>query len=249
MKVYFVGAGPGDPELLTLKAYKLLKSADCVIFPGSLINKEILKITKGDLYDSSKMCLEELITVMEKYIKENKKVVRLVSGDPFIYSAIQEQIEILREKNIPYEVIPGISSAMAGAAKMGIELTLPEISNSVIFTRIEGKTSGASSEEIKSFAKTNSTLVFFLSAGLGEKLEKTLLEALPPETPIIIAYKVTQKGEKIIFGNLKDLSKILYKNNIKKTALIYVGEALRAFKENLGKKSKLYNKNFKNGKE
>lgn len=245
MKVYFIGAGPGDPELLTVKANKILRSAKCVIYPGSLVNKKIIEKIKSDLYDSSKLKLEEIIEIIERYIKNGQTVARLVSGDTSIYSAIGEQIEILKEKSIPYEVIPGVSSAMAASAKMGIELTVPEISQTVILTRFEGKTGGASEEEIKKLASVKATLVFFLSASLVHELEQTLLEILPHQTPIAIAHKVTWDEEKIIYGTLGKLSQLMEENNIKRTALIFVGESLKAVKEKTQKRSKLYDRDFK----
>ncbi len=250
MKLYVVGIGPGDPELITVKANKILQSAGCIIYPGSLVSKKIIEFLKGlkaELYDSSKLKLEEIIEIIEGYIKKRQIVARLVSGDPSIYSAIGEQIEIIKEKSIPYEIIPGISSAMAASAKMGLELTIPEISQTVIFTRFEGKTGGASKEEIKKLASVRATLVFFLSASLVHELEQTLLEVLSPETPIAIAYKVTWDEEKIIYGTLKGLSRLIKENEIKRTALIFVGESLRAIKEKLNKRSRLYDRNFKWG--
>lgn len=244
MKVYFIGAGPGDPELLTIKGYKILNSAECVIYPGSLLNKKIIEGIRKDLYDSSKMKLEQIIEVIEKYIKNKQTVVRLVSGDASLYSAIQEQIEILKEKSIPYEIIPGISSAFAASAKMGIELTIPEVSQTVIFTRIEGKTGGTSSQDIKKLASVRATMVFFLSSGLVEEVEKLLLEVMSPQTPVAIVNKVTWDEEKIIHGTLIDLSELMKKNNIKKTSLIFVGESLKAINQQLKKRSKLYDKKF-----
>ena len=246
-KVYFIGIGPGDPELLTLKAWKIIKSSQVIIYPGSLVNPEMIELFKkevpsAEMHDSSQLNLENITALIEKAICENKKVARLVSGDPAFYSAIQEQIEVLRKKEIPYEVIPGISSAVAGAAKLGIELTYPELSHTVIFTRIAGKTGGATSEEIKRLALKKATLVFFLSAGYAEELKKILLEVLSPETPVAILYRLTQKDEKILHGTLKELDILLKKENIKKTALIYVGEVLNCVFKNLGKRSKLYGK-------
>lgn len=245
MKVYFIGAGPGDPELLTVKAVKILNSADCVIYPGSLINEEIIENLKADLYDSAKLKLEEIVEIMERYVKKGKTVARLVSGDPSIYSAIQEQIEILREKGIPYEVISGVCSAMAAGARMGIELTIPEISQTLILTRFEGKTGGATKEEVKKLATVKGTLIFFLSASLVNQLQKTLTEVLPLATPVSVAYKVTHKEEKIIYGTLKELSHLIKENGIKRTALIFVGESLKGIKENIYKRSKLYDKDFR----
>ena len=248
--VYFIGIGPGDPELLTLKAWKIIKNSQIIIYPGSLINPEMIdffkkEVPKVEMHDSSCFSLKDIVALIEKAIKENKKVARLVSGDPAFYSAIQEQIEVLRKKKIPYEIIPGISSAVAGAAKLGIELTYPDLSHTIIFTRIAGKTGGATSEEIKRLALKKATLVFFLSVSYVEELKKILLEVLSPDTPIAILYRLTQKDEKILFGTLKELNILVKKENIKKTALIYVGEVLNCVFKNLGKRSKLYGKSKK----
>lgn len=246
-KVYFIGLGPGDPELLTLKAWKVLKNSQVVLYPGSLANPEMIDFLKKELplaqfYNTAPLKLEEILEIVERAVFEGKQVARLVSGDPSFYSAIQEQIEVLREKGITYQIIPGISSAIAGASKLGIELTYPEISHTVIFTRFSGKTGGATPEEIKSLALKKATLVFFLSASYVKELEETLLEVLPAETPVAILYRLTQKEEKILTGILKELSELMERENIKKTALIYVGEVLKLSSQNLGKRSKLYGK-------
>ncbi|RKX61174.1 MAG: cobalt-precorrin-4 C(11)-methyltransferase [Thermodesulfobacteriota bacterium] len=244
-KVYFIGIGPGDFELLTLKAWKVIKNSDVIIYPGSLANPEMIKLFKNEVphaefHDSASYKLEDIIEIIEKAISQGKKVARLVSGDPAFYSAIQEQIEILRDKNISYEIISGISSAVAGASKLGIELTYLDLCHTVIFTRFAGKTGGATQEEIKKLAIKRALLIFFLSATYAKKLEDTLLEVLPENTPIAILYRICQKGEKIIFGTLKELNSLVQKENIKKTALIYVGEILNAVFRNFGKRSKLY---------
>lgn len=244
-KVYFIGMGPGDPELLTLKAWKVIKASQVILYPGSLANPEMIDSLKKELslaqfYDSAPLKLEEILEIIEKAILNGKQVARLVSGDPSFYSAIQEQIEVLREKGIDYEIIPGVSSASAGASKLGIELTYPEISHTVIFTRFLGKTGGATPEEVKNLALKKGTLVFFLSISYVKELEKTLLEVLSPETPVAVLYRITQKEEKILIGTLKKLSSLVKKENLKKTALIYVGEVLKLSFKNLGKRSKLY---------
>lgn len=244
-KVYFIGMGPGDPELLTLKAWKILKNSQVILYPGSLANPEMIDFLKRELpfsefYDSAFLKLEEILEIIEKAILEGKQVARLVSGDPSFYSAIQEQIEGLRERKIEYEIIPGVSSATAGASKLGIELTCPEVSHTVIFTRFSGKTGGATPEEIKSLALKKATLVFFLSTSYAKDLENTLLEILPSDTPVAILYRITHKEEKIVKGTLKELSELVKKENIKKTALIYVGEVLKLSFQSLGKRSKLY---------
>lgn len=246
-KVYFVGAGPGDPELITIKGGKLLDNADVVIYAGSLVNPELLKGIKAEIYDSSKLTLDEIIKIIKDAIDKNKVVVRLHTGDTSFYSAISEQIERLRELNIDYETIPGVSSAMAGAAVLGQELTIPEISQTVIFTRLEGKTPMPEKERLSELAKHQATMVIFLSVGMIERVKDELLHGYSEDTPVVIIEKATWPEQQIIRGTLKHLDMLVKDANIKKTALIYVGESLRASETSLGKESKLYNKDFKHG--
>ncbi|MDP3297638.1 MAG: precorrin-4 C(11)-methyltransferase [Thermodesulfovibrionia bacterium] len=243
-KVYFISAGPGAPELITIKGRKLLDNANVVIYAGSLVNPELLNNIKAEIFDSSKLTLNEIIKIIKDSIDKDKMVVRLHTGDTSLYSAISEQIERLRELNIDYEVIPGVSSAMAGAAILGQELTIPEISQTVIFTRLEGRTPVPETEKLSELAKHKATMVIFLSAGMSEKLRDELLKSYPEDTPVVIIEKVSWPEQKIIRGRLKNIVELIKTANIKRTALIYVGEALRASEESLGKKSKLYNKDF-----
>lgn len=244
-KVYFIGAGPGDPELITIKGKKLLDNADVVIYAGSLVNPELLADIKAEIHDSSKLNLNEIIEIIKNAIGGNKTVARLHTGDTSFYSAISEQIERLRKLNIKYEVIPGVSSAMAGAAMLGQELTIPEISQTVIFTRIEGRTPVPESERLSKLAKHRATIVIFLSVGMIEKVKDELLEGYPEDTPVVVIEKATWPEQKVIRGTLKDLDALVKNAGIKKTALIYVGKSLRASSESLGKESKLYDKEFK----
>ncbi|HCC68572.1 MAG TPA: precorrin-4 C(11)-methyltransferase [Nitrospiraceae bacterium] len=246
-KVYFIGAGPGDPELITIRGRKLLDKADVVIYAGSLVNPELLKDIKAEIFDSSKMTLDEIIDVIKASINNGKTVARLHTGDTSLYSAISEQIERLRELNIGYEVIPGVSSAMAGAAVLGQELTIPEISQTVIFTRIEGRTPVPDTERLSEMAKHRATMVIFLSVGMIEKIRDELLKGYTEDTPIVVVEKVSLPDERIIRGTLKNIVDLVRKANIKKTALIYVGEALRASEKPLKKESKLYHRDFKHG--
>lgn len=245
IKVYFIGAGPGDPELITVKGRKLLDAADVVIYAGSLVNKELLDGIKAEIYDSAAMNLEQIIEIMQKSLSKNKMVVRLHTGDTAFYSAISEQIERLRELNIDYEVIPGVSSAMAGAAIIGQELTIPEISQTVIFTRMEGRTPVPQNERLGDLAKHKSTMVIFLSVGMIEKVYEELIEGYPENTPFIVIEKASWKEQRVIRGRLRDLVNQVKSANIKKTALIYIGEALLASEADLQKKSKLYDKDFR----
>ncbi len=249
-KVWFIGAGPGDPELLTIRALKILEKCRLIIYPGSLINEEFFDFLKknfpdAELLDSAPLILEEIFQRILETISQGRDVARLVSGSPAFYSAIQEQIELLRRSGIPYEVIPGISSGTAGACRMGIELTYPELSHTVIFTRFSGKTGGATPEEIKKLTLKNAVLVFFLSTSLADKLQNTLLEVLPEDTPIAIVYRVYQSKELIFHGTLHQLTTLVDRLPERKTALIYVGNALKLLIENPGIRSKLYGKNKK----
>lgn len=242
--IYFVGAGPGDPELITVKGRKLLDAADVVIYAGSLVNAALLDGIKADIFDSAKMDLDEIIAIMKKAAANNKIVVRLHTGDASFYSAISEQIERLRDLNIAYEVIPGVSSAMAGAAILGQELTIPEISQTVIFTRMEGRTPVPAPERLGSLASHRATMAIFLSVGMIEKVRDELLQGYTGDTPVVIIEKATWPDQKVLRGALKDIASLVKDAGIKKTALIYVGEALRASEASLGKESKLYHKGF-----
>ncbi|MBI4685389.1 MAG: precorrin-4 C(11)-methyltransferase [Nitrospirae bacterium] len=244
-KVYFIGAGPGDPELITVKGKKLLDNADVVIYTGSLVNPELLEGIKAEIFDSSKMILDEIVEIMRNSTDNGRTVARLHTGDTSFYSAVSEQIERLRALNIEYEVIPGVSSAMAGAAVLGQELTIPEITQTVIFTRIEGRTPVPEMEKLSELAKHRATMVIFLSVGMIEKVRNELLQGYPEDAPVVIIEKATWKEQKVVRGQLKDIIKLVKDAGIKKTALIYVGESLRASEKSLGKESKLYDKDFK----
>lgn len=245
MTVYFVGAGPGDPELITVKGRKLLDSADVVIYAGSLVNPALLNGIKAEVHDSASMDLDGIIAIMKKGTENGKMVVRLHTGDTSFYSAISEQIERLRELNISYEVVPGVSSAMAGAAILGQELTIPEISQTVIFTRMEGRTPVPASERLGSLAMHRATMAIFLSVGMIEKVREELLQGYPGDTPVVVIEKATWPDQKVIRGLLNDIVSLVKEAGIRKTALIYVGESLRASEASLGKESKLYHRDFK----
>jgi len=241
-KVYFVSAGPGDPELITVKGQKLLKEADLIIYAGSLVPKRLLEGLKAEKIDSHPLDLAEILELMRKAVEEGKKVVRLHSGDTSFYSAITEQIEGLRRFGIEAEVIPGVSSASAGAAVLKQELTIPEVSQTVIFTRLSGRTPVPNRENLASLAKYQATMVIFLSVGMIERVQEELLKGYPPETPVVIMEKISWPEQRIIRCVLKELAEKVKEAGIKRTALIYVGEALRASETSLGKRSKLYNK-------
>lgn len=243
-KIHFVGAGPGDKELITLKGYKLLSSADVVIYAGSLVNPELLDYCKEDceIHNSAHMDLYQIIDVMQRGIKEGKSVVRLQTGDFSIYGSIREQVEELFKLNIDYDCTPGVSSFLGAASALGVEYTVPEISQSVVITRMEGRTPVPKKESIESFAKHQTSMAIFLSVQDIDKVVKRLHEGgYPIDTPIAVVYKATWSDEKIVRGTLQDIAQKVKENDIRKTALILVGKFL-------GKEynySKLYDKDFK----
>ncbi|MCS7122089.1 MAG: cobalt-precorrin-4/precorrin-4 C(11)-methyltransferase [Archaeoglobaceae archaeon] len=222
MKVYFVGFGPGDPELLTVKGYKILSEAEVIFYPGSIIPEESLSEFKALKINTHGMKLEKIVSEIEKFVKEGKKVVRVQSGDPSIYSALKEQIEELEKRGIECEVIPGVSSVFAAAAKLKAELATSDVPT-LIVTRAAGRT--LEKDEIEKLAETNSTLVFLLSAAKIEDISKRLLKVLG-DVPAAVAYKVTQKEEKIIEGNLSEIAEKA--KGIERMAVFIVGKALKS---------------------
>ena len=245
--VYFVGAGPGDPELITVKGRRLLDEAGTVIYAGSLVNPALLAGLTAEVFDSASMTLDEIIDVMNRAVQKGHSVVRLHTGDTSFYSAISEQIERLKALRIAYGVVPGVSSGVAGAAALGQELTIPELSQTVIFTRIEGRTPVPAGEKLSALAKHGATMVIFLSVGMIEKVRDELLQGYDAETPFVVIEKASWPGQRLVRGVLKDIVETVKDSGIKKTALIYVGESLRASEVSLGKESKLYHKDFKHG--
>jgi precorrin-4/cobalt-precorrin-4 C11-methyltransferase len=245
--VYFIGAGPGDPELITVKGRKILELADIVIYAGSLVNPAVLEGLKAAVYDSAPMHLDEIMALMKGAADKGLSVARLHTGDTAFYSAVSEQIERLRALKIAYEVVPGVSSASAGAAVLGQELTIPEVSQTVIFTRLGGRTPVPEDEALAGLARHRASMVVYLSAGMIEKVVEELLAGYPGETPCVVVEKASWPGQKIVRGSLKEIAARVKKAGIEKTALIYVGDALRASDADLGKKSRLYDKAFRHG--
>lgn len=244
-KIYFIGAGPGDIELITLKGRRLLDEADVVVYAGSLVNPALLEGIKAVIHDSAGLALDEIIDIMVKGVKEGKTVCRLHTGDTAFYSAISEQIEVLRQHEIDYEVIPGVSSASGAAAALAQELTIPEISQTVIFTRLEGRTPVPETEKLGSMAKHRASMAIFLSVSMIERVQEELLLGYDKDTAVAVIEKATWPEERIIRGQLENLAKIVTDAGIKKTAMILVGDALQASMEDLKKFSKLYHKDFK----
>lgn len=241
--VNFVGAGCGAADLITLRGKKLLENADVIIYAGSLVNPELLKYAKADceIHNSAYMTLEEVISVIENAEKEGKNTVRLHTGDPSVYGAIREQMDRLDKLSIAYEICPGVSSFCGAAAALKAEYTLPGVSQTVIITRMAGRTAVPERESIERLAAHGSTMVIFLSAGMLSELSRRLLcGGYRSETPAAIVYKASWADEKICRCTVDTLSETAEKNGIKKTALITVGEFLGSDYE----LSRLYDKSF-----
>ena len=242
--VHFVGAGSGAADLITVRGKQYLEEADVVIYAGSLVNPQILDYTKDvcTIYNSAKMTLEDVISVMEKAEAAGKTTVRLHTGDPCIYGAIREQMDILDEKKIAYDYCPGVSAFCGAASALNLEYTLPEISQSVIITRMEGRTPVPERESIQSFAAHHATMVIFLSTGMLEELSRRLIEGgYEAETPAAIVYKATWPDEKKFICTVGTLAQTAKENNITKTALMIIGNVVQGAKYD---RSKLYDPGF-----
>ncbi|WP_010168495.1 precorrin-4 C(11)-methyltransferase [Candidatus Epulonipiscium viviparus] len=239
--VYFVGAGPGAVDLITVKGARLLQEADTVIYAGSLVNPQLLHNCKStcDIYNSASMTLEEVVALLTE--NTAKTIVRLHTGDPSIYGAIKEQMDLLAENGIEFEVVPGVSSFCGAAASLNAEYTLPAVSQTVILTRMAGKTPVPEKENIRSLATHQATMVLFLTSSLVTQLVDELIAGgYPKATPAAIVYKATWPDEKIFRTTVGDLATCAQENHITKTALIIVGNVLG----NDYELSKLYDKNF-----
>lgn len=244
--INFVGAGCGASDLITVRGMRLIQKADVIIYAGSLVNPELLEYAKSDceIYNSAYMNLDEVIEVMKKAESEGKMTVRLHTGDSSIYGAVREQFDRLEKSGIEYQVCPGVSSFCGAAASLKAEYTLPDVSQTVIITRMAGRTPVPESEEIRKLAVHGSTMIIFLSTGMLEKLAEELIAGgYSPETPSAIVYKASWKDEKICRCKIKNLAVTAMENNITKTALIVIGH----FLGNNYSLSKLYDKHFETG--
>ena len=241
-KVYFIGAGPGDPELITVKGQRLIKEADVIIYAGSLVPRQVIECHKDGamIYNSASMTLEEVIDVTVKAVKEGKKVARVHTGDPAIFGAHREQMDMLDEHGIEYEVIPGVSSFLASAAAVKKEFTLPSISQTVICTRLEGRTPVPEKESLESLASHRASMAIFLSVHMIGDVVKRLATHYPMTTPIAVVQRATWEDQKIVLGTLETIEEKVKKANITKTAQILVGDFLGDKYE----KSLLYDKHF-----
>lgn len=242
MKVYFIGAGPGDPELITVKGARIISQADTLIYAGSLVNAEVLATAKAGaaIYNSASMTLDEVLAVMKEAIAQGKLVARVHTGDPSIYGAIQEQMDQLDLLGIEYEVIPGVSSFVATAAALKQEYTLPDVTQTVILTRMEGRTGVPSKEKISALAEHNATMCIFLSVQMIGELVQNLQPGYAVDTPVVVVQKASWPDQKIVRGTLADIAEKVKEAGISKTAMIVVSNVFR--KEY--SKSKLYDPEF-----
>ncbi|NML40411.1 precorrin-4 C(11)-methyltransferase [Chitinophaga sp. G-6-1-13] len=238
-QVAIVGAGPGDAALIAVRGKELLQAADLILYAGSLVPEELTHFAKTGavVQNSAGMTLEEQVQLMEKHYALGHLIVRLQSGDPSIYGAIQEQMTIFDEKGMDYFIVPGISSFQAAAAVLQSEFTIPEVVQSIILTRGEGNTPLPENEKLEDMARHRATMCIFLSATIAKSVQAQLLVHYPPETPVAVLYRVTWKDEKVFTGELKDLAAIIRSNKLTRTALIIVGTAIGARKN----RSHLYN--------
>ena len=229
MQVYFVGAGPGDPDLITVKGRKLLEEADVVIYAGSLVNPAILAVTPAgcEIHNSASMTLDEVIAVMKAAVEQGKKVIRLHTGDPSIYGAIQEQIDLLNKLEISWQVVPGVSSFLAAAAALGQEYTLPGVSQTVIITRMEGRTPVPEKEQIRSLAAHQTTMCIFLSVHMfGELVQELLDGGYAADTPVAVVEKASWPEQRIFRGTLTTIADQLVAAGVSRTAMVIVGDVL-----------------------
>ena len=242
--IHFVGAGCGAADLITLRGKRLIEEADVIIYAGSLVNPELLSWKKVDcvVYNSAKMTLEEIFAVMQQAEQEGKTTVRLQTGDPSIYGAIREQMDLLDQAGIAYDSCPGVSSLCGAAAVLNMEYTLPDIAQSVVITRMAGRTPVPERESVRSFAAHKTTMVLFLSAGLLDKAAEELVAGgYDAKTPVAIVYKASWPDERSYICTVDTMADCARENEVTKTALIIVGDAVA---QSGYRRSDLYNPDF-----
>src|SRR3712207_46737 len=241
-KVYFIGAGPGDVNLITVKGRDILSQADVVIYAGSLVSKEHLDYCKEGvkIYNSASMTLEQVIDVMKEYIPTGKSVVRLHTGDPSMYGAIKEQMDELDKLDIKYEIVPGVSSCFAAAAAVQREFTLPGVTQTLILTRVEGRTPVPETEKLENLARIGASMAIFLSISMIDKVVAKLREGYGRNVPIAIVERATWEDQRVIYGTLDDIAEKVHEAGITKCAQILVGDFIDCEYD----KSKLYDKTF-----
>lgn len=242
--IHFVGAGSGAADLITVRGKKLLEEADVIVYAGSLVNPQLLDYAKETckIYNSAKMTLEEVMEVLFEAEQAGKNTVRLHTGDPCLYGAIREQMDVLEERGIPYDYCPGVSSFCGAASALNLEYTLPDVSQSVIITRMAGRTPVPEKESIESFAAHQATMVVFLSTGMLRELSDRLIAGgYKADTPAAIVYKATWEDEKTFLCTVGTLAETAEKNHVTKTALMIIGDVVA---HHGYQRSKLYDPGF-----
>ncbi|MFP3123242.1 precorrin-4 C(11)-methyltransferase [Ectobacillus funiculus] len=250
MKLYIIGAGPGDPDLITVKGLKLLEEADVVLYADSLVSEALIQKSKesAEILKTAGMHLEEMVDIMVDRIRQGKKVVRVHTGDPAVYGAIMEQMVLLKQQGIAVEIVPGVSSVFAAAAAAQAELTIPDLTQTVILTRAEGRTPVPEFEKLKDLARHHCTIALFLSATLTKKVVKELIDAgWAPSTPVAVVYKATWPDQKIVRTTIENLDEAMRQNGIRKQAMILAGWALDENIHDKNYRSKLYDQTFTHG--
>jgi precorrin-4/cobalt-precorrin-4 C11-methyltransferase len=247
--IIFCGAGPGDPDLITVKGQQALAEADLVIYAGSLVPEALLKWTSPRCHHQSSagLHLDEMVDTMVEAWQAGKRVVRLHTGDPSLYGAIFEQMAKLASREIPYTVIPGVTAAFAAAAAMKVEYTLPEVSQTLILTRMAGRTPVPEAETLTALAAHQTTMAIYLSISMIDEMARILTEAYGPEGACAVVYRVSQPDEKILWTTASTLAETVRTAGIKRTALVVVGRVLDVSLETLAHQSKLYDRHFAHG--
>ena len=244
--IMFTGAGPGAPDLITVRGMQALEQADYILFAGSLVPEAVLKWAKASAVKetSAGMHLDEMVEKMAQAWNQGKKIVRLHTGDPSLYGAVREQMGKLDELDIPYKVIPGVTAAFAAAAELKVEYTVPEVSQTLIFTRISGRTPVPEKESLLSLSHHKASLAIYLSAGMAGEVAQILAQAYGPQASCAVAYKVSHPEQNIILTTVDNMAGVMEENRIDRLALIIVGPFLDA---RGNAQSLLYNKHFSHG--
>ncbi len=250
-RVYFIGAGPGDPELLTIKAKRLIDSADVLIYTDSLVNPEVCRDAKpeAEIHGSAGMVLEQIMEIMLAAVAQGKTVARIHTGDPSLYGAVFEQASILKERGVPYEVVPGVSALFAAAAALPADFTIPEMTQTLIVTRMEGRTPVPGGEKLRDLARHRTSLALFLSVALIRKVVEELRAAdLTEDTPVVVVARASWPDQQVVEGTLADIADRVREARITKQAMILIGNALAAAKlsaeERARYRSRLYDPSF-----
>lgn len=242
-QIYIVGAGPGDPDLLTIKAQKLLAQADVILFADSLVPQQILQMVRSDaeIIRTANKTLEEILPIMIERVRSQKTVVRLHSGDPSLYGAVHEQMQALAAAGVPFEVVPGISAFQIAAAKLKLELTVPGLVQTIILTRISGRTQVPAAEELAALAAHRASLCLYLSARHVQESQEKLLQHYPADLPIAICFRLGWQDEQIWVVPLSEMAAVTERENLIRTTLYVISPALAALQASDEKRSRLYN--------